>query len=132
MSPERVKTTVFIVLCISFLSYSTNLYYHQPQVQSSLNNADEGKLIWQKYNCGACHQLYGLGGYLGPDLTNVYSRKGVPQIHAFLRTGSTIMPDFKLSELEIDNLTSFLATVDASGNSDPRLFKKNLDGTIEQ
>ncbi len=132
MNPERVKTMIFIVLCISFLSYSINLYFHQPKNDYNETQADEGKLIWQKYNCGACHQLYGLGGYLGPDLTNVYSKKGIPHIHAFLRMGSTIMPDFKLTDLEIDCITSFLAEVDSSGYADPRTFKKNLDGTIEQ
>ncbi len=35
--------------------------------------AAAGKLLYQKYNCQACHQIYGLGGYMGPDLTNVYS-----------------------------------------------------------
>ena len=38
--------------------------------------AINGENIWLKNNCNSCHQLYGLGGYLGPDLTNIYSTKG--------------------------------------------------------
>ena len=39
---------------------------------------------WQNKNCQSCHQLYGLGGYMGPDLTNVASdsTKG----HAYMKT----------------------------------------------
>ena len=35
-----------------------------------------GKVLYQKYNCTACHQIYGLGGFLGPDLTIVVSQQG--------------------------------------------------------
>ena len=59
-------------------------------------------MVWQKYNCQSCHQLYGLGGYLGPDLTNVYSAKGKGElfIKAFLHAGTKQMPSFDLSKEE--------------------------------
>lgn len=94
----------------------------------------EGRLIWQKYNCQSCHQLYGLGGYLGPDLTNVYSAKGKGElfIRAFLRAGTKQMPAFHLSKEEETNLIAFLKSTDASGIADPRNFVITPSGMIEQ
>ena len=95
-------------------------------------NSTEGKMLWQQHNCNACHQVYGLGGYLGPDLTNVYSIKGPAYIRAFLQNGTVIMPNFQLTEQETVALLAFLQDIDASGKSDPRTFIINNNGTIHQ
>jgi len=122
-----------MVLLTAFLTYSFYLYAALPVKASRFDQeADSGKLVWQKYNCNACHQVYGLGGYLGPDLTNVYSIKGAPYIQAFLKTGTSIMPDFHLNDTEIRQLTGFMKNIDASGKSDPKTFTLNYNGTIEQ
>jgi nitric oxide reductase subunit C len=109
--------------------------YTQPVVVASQTSADPvmGKMIWQERNCSACHQLYGLGGFLGPDLTNVYSAtgKGPLYIKVFVRSGTTVMPSFDLSDKELEHLAAFLAHVDASGKADPKTFKRNVSGTIE-
>lgn len=133
MTSDRKKIIVITVLPAVFLCYSFYLYSALPVKNYPLNKeADSGKLIWQKYNCNACHQVYGLGGYLGPDVTNTYSIKGAAYIQAFLKSGTTIMPDLHLTEREIKDLTAFLKTIDASGKSDPKTFILNYDGTIEQ
>jgi nitric oxide reductase subunit C len=76
----------------------------------------KGKLLFQKYNCTACHQLYGLGGYLGPELTTLMSQagKGERYAQAILKTGTQRMPDFKLTDEEIASLICFLKYVDAT------------------
>ncbi|MGL2967206.1 c-type cytochrome [Flavobacterium sp. XGLA_31] len=76
-----------------------------------------GERLWQQYNCNSCHQLYGLGGYLGPDLTNIYSQqgKGAPQIKAMLNSGVKAMPLFHFSETEKEALVAFLKEVDQTG-----------------
>jgi nitric oxide reductase subunit C len=76
--------------------------------------------------------VYGLGGYLGPDLTNAYSSRGKDYIKAFLKYGTAAMPKFNLKEPEITALLAYLKEIDASGRSDPRSFTINYDGTIEQ
>ena len=133
MVADRHKFIVMIILLTAFLCFSFFLYSALP-VKNSPENAvaDAGKMAWQKYNCNACHQVYGLGGFLGPDLTNVYSIKGEAYIQAFLKTGTAIMPDFHLSGKEIKDLSGFLKTIDATGKSDPKTFTLNYDGTIEQ
>jgi nitric oxide reductase subunit C len=73
-----------------------------------------GKHLYQQYNCTACHQLYGLGGYLGPELTTACSDplRGEVYMRAFLQAGGTRMPNFHFSKEQIDALISYLCYVD--------------------
>ncbi|MDO8366233.1 MAG: cytochrome c [Saprospiraceae bacterium] len=118
----------FSLLSVAFLTFSLSIYLKPGFVAAALgvekDKASAGRLVWQKYNCQSCHQLYGLGGYLGPDLTNVYSMpgKGENLIRALLITGVVQMPAFQMSEKETDHLIEFLKQTDASGSADPRGF----------
>lgn len=94
--------------------------------------AAEGKVIWQEKNCTACHQVYGLGGHLGPDLTNVSATRSTEYIKVFLSNGTQVMPNFHLSEHEKEALTTYLKELNKAGNGDPRSFKIHVDGTISQ
>lgn len=131
MKRPHIKFLILTVLCISFLSYSMVLY-------TTLDNgmpvagefALEGKTVWQQNNCQACHQLYGLGGHLGPDLTNVYSTKPEAYIRAILQTGTPVMPNFHLDKKEINALVAFFEYTNSTGKSNPKSFKQNQDGTI--
>ena len=130
---EKHKKSAIILLAFSFLLYTFFIYLQLPQAQTGPDlAAQKGKIIWQKHNCNSCHQMYGLGGYLGPDLTNVYSKKGPDYIKAFLKSGTEIMPNFHLSNTEKDAMLAFLKETDATGNSDPKSFIINYDGTIQQ
>ncbi len=133
MAADRHKFLVMAILMTAFLCFSFFLYSALPVKTGQVHaGADAGKMAWQKYNCNACHQVYGLGGFLGPDLTNVYTIKGAGYIQAFLKNGTTIMPDYHLSEKEIKDLTSYLRSIDATGSADPNTFTINYDGSIEQ
>jgi len=46
--------------------------------------ADQGKRVFQAYNCMGCHTMVGNGAYLGPDLTQEYARAGPAWLAAFL------------------------------------------------
>ncbi len=118
----------FLLLSLAFLTFSFSIYL-QPAIEAPAGSTDtalaaQGRLVWQKYNCQSCHQLYGLGGYLGPDLTNVYSApgKGEAYIRAFLKAGVAPMPVFDLPEEEAAQLAAFLKAADASGSASPRDF----------
>jgi nitric oxide reductase subunit C len=133
MFPDRKKIKIVISLVLAFLCYSVFIYSSLPVKQYSVTDESiSGKLIWQQYNCTACHQLYGLGGFLGPDLTNVYSYRGPDYIRAFVNSGTTIMPKFNLPDSEITALLTYLRIVDESGKADPRTFIIQNDGTIKQ
>jgi nitric oxide reductase subunit C len=78
-----------------------------------------GWKVWQQNNCQSCHQIYGLGGYMGPDLTNVVSDSGESKqyLQTFIKYGTGKMPDFHLSDSEVNNLVAFLHWIDKSGRS---------------
>lgn len=128
---------VFGALCFFFLVYSIVIYLEPTKKNiSEIKVADEakGRLVWQKYNCHTCHQLYGLGGYLGPDLTNVYSKYNGSDLvlKTLFKGGFKQMPTFKMTENEQDLLIAFLRSTDESGSSDPRDYEILHDGMIER
>ena len=58
-----------------------------------------------------------MGGYLGPDLTNIYShkKKGANYIKAFLNSGINSMPKFNFSEKEKEDIVEYLKYIDSTG-----------------
>lgn len=127
----------FFILSILFLIYSFSIYLKPLEANKeekyNKETAANGRLVWQQYNCQSCHQLFGLGGYLGPDLTNLMSQtgKGETLLRAMVKTGTKQMPAFNLSENEMSQLIEFLKSADASGKADPRTFEKTNFGMIE-
>ena len=133
MLKDQPKFIVAGLLLVSFLGYSGYLYSHLPVADNQLaKNAETGKAIWQQYNCSACHQVYGLGGYLGPDLTNVYSKRGPDYLQVFINNGTAIMPNYHLTETETKELINYLKNIDASGKADPKTFIIQKNGFIHQ
>lgn len=111
---------VFIGCLISvFAFYNYSLYTgNVAKYELTLSNkAIEGQQLWIQKNCASCHQLYGLGGYLGPDITNICSdkNKGPEYVKAFLNTGVKSMPKFNFTEKEKENIAAFLQEVDKTG-----------------
>lgn len=130
----RNKKILFWGLCIVFIFYTiavdttgTAADRGEPRLTAE---AKKGKLLFQDYNCTACHQLYGLGGYMGPDLTNEISTKGAAYADAFLRKGTDRMPDFNLSDEERNSLIAFLTYADQTGQSPANNASVNSNGTI--
>ncbi len=93
----------------------------------ALTNADQitdeviaGKHVWHRKNCVNCHTLLGEGAYYAPDLTKIAQQRGAPYLSAFLANPSKfyneerdrrIMPNLKLSSVEITQLIAFLGWV---------------------
>jgi nitric oxide reductase subunit C len=92
-----------------------------------------GRKLWQENNCWSCHQTYGLGGYLGPDLTNIYStnNKGPEYIKAFLNSGVKTMPKFNFSEDEKNAIVAYLKTIDSTGIYPNYDAKINASGWVD-
>lgn len=76
-----------------------------------------GKLVWERNNCIGCHTLLGEGAYFAPELGNVYTRFGnsTEAIKIFIQSrpaegvkGRRSMPQFNLTDTELENLAQFL------------------------
>ncbi|MGB0973418.1 MAG: c-type cytochrome [Flavobacteriaceae bacterium] len=115
----RRNIAVLTVLIITFCCYNYFIYTsNESKTPVKLSNtALRGQELWQKNNCWSCHQTYGLGGYLGPDLTNIYSNKhkGPEYIKAFLNSGVKSMPKFNFSEDEKNAIVEYLKAIDSTG-----------------
>ncbi|MET0760352.1 MAG: cytochrome c [Flavobacterium sp.] len=115
----RFYLTFMAFLLTVFSLYNFTIYTKENSDYTTILSpkAIEGQTLWQENNCYSCHQLYGLGGYLGPDLTNVFStkEKGPDYINAYLNSGIKSMPQFNFSEKDKEALVTFLKEVDQSG-----------------
>lgn len=109
-----MATLVVIFIVYNIIVYTQGTSNNTPLMSAK---AIKGQQLYQDNNCTACHQFYGLGGHLGPDLTNVISEKnkGAEYVKAFLNSGVKTMPKFNFSEEEKDAITQFLIEVDQTG-----------------
>jgi nitric oxide reductase subunit C len=100
-----------------FIALTVDTTYTLPKRDNSQNLTPEvirGKKIWETNNCIGCHTLLGEGAYFAPELGNVYKRRGPDFIKAWIKLqptgipGRRQMPQFHLSDPELDDLVAFL------------------------
>lgn len=126
---------MFGTLFTAFLFYSVYVYTagtaaaHVPPMSEQTRY---GQQVYQDYNCVACHQFYGLGGYMGPDLTNVISNRGSAYARVFIANGTTRMPNLGLSDEETDAVVAYLEFVDQTGTYPPQNYEVTWFGTVRQ
>lgn len=109
------KAWMLAILALCFAG-QTYLVYSDPTETRVLEGEElAGRRVWLANNCQACHQLYGFGGFLGPDLTNAASRLEKLQLSERLALGEGQMPKFDLPESEVDALWQFLSAMDETG-----------------
>lgn len=121
-----IRVTIFCLLIIFFFGYTFLVYTKGTEISLSVAKIEQqeigyGKQLFQQYNCQACHQIYGLGGYLGPELTRAYSdnNRGGQYMKAILATGGSRMPDFHFNTKQIEALIAYLKYVDATATPVP-------------
>ena len=124
-------------LCVLFAGYSINVYTDgtkAPHLDPMSEQARAGQDLFQEHNCIACHQFYGLGGYMGPDLTNVISKYQGNGIVAksFIMNGTASMPNLGINEEEADQLVAYLEFVDQTGTYPPTDFDIKWWGAVSQ
>ena len=110
----------FFSLLFIALVFNTTGHIPKRSNQAALTPAVErGKLLWETRNCIGCHTLLGEGAYFAPELGNVYVRRGGKDggaefIKAWMKAqptqapGRRQMPQFHLSEQQLDDLVEFL------------------------
>ena len=109
--------TVFFLLVFLALTYDTEQALPKRDNRAAIAANPQiaaGKKIWENNNCIGCHTLFGEGAYFAPELGNVYKRRGPEFIKAWIKSqptgtpGRRQMPDFHLSDAELDEIVAFL------------------------
>lgn len=131
-----MKRFIALSLFATFTAYSMYVYTAGTQVPQPVAFDDKvsaGQQLFQENNCIACHQFYGLGGYMGPDLTNVISATGKGPLYAraFIKNGTVKMPNFHLTDEQTDAVIAFLTYVDAAGKYPTENYRIRWYGTVE-
>ncbi len=109
------------ILLVSLLaSYvgQTALVYLDDTATPEMALSEEGvtgRRLWHELNCQVCHQLYGFGGFLGPDLTNAAPRLTRARLDEVLTIGNAQMPAYHLDGDQITALETFLHEMNATG-----------------
>lgn len=81
--------------------------------------AREGEDLFRAKDCQACHAVFGMGGFLGPDLTNAATRVPQGRFDALLQDGRGPMPAFHLDAHQREAVWAYLQAVDTTGQGTP-------------
>jgi len=76
------------------------------------SSGDRGLHLWRSYQCGTCHAVFGLGGHIGPDLTNVMRRRSETFVRHMLRHGAGAMPALNLGDVAAGEMIAYLHHLD--------------------
>ena len=107
----------YLIICGLVVFTSGKQDHHAMTADAAQENLIErGKQVWQDNGCIVCHSIYGLGGHLGPDLTNVYSRMGGTYVETIVQTGLKKMPAYALSTKDTQSLVAYFEYLDQLGN----------------
>ncbi len=124
--------TAFFVLLFVVLIFDTEGRIPQRSNAAAITPAVErGKLVWETRNCIGCHTLLGEGAYYAPELGNVVARRGSDFIKVWMKSmptnapGRRQMPQFNLSDQQLDDLVKFL---EWTGKIDTEKWPPNIQG----
>ena len=87
-------------------------------IASTGKDTSMGKMLFQQEDCVACHQINGIGGVSGPDLTHIGTHRPDVDWHVtHLKDPESVVPDSAmpdyahLSDTELNDLANFLITL---------------------
>lgn len=123
-SADRVRVLTLGVLVVAYLGVSVIAYTDYPRRQEHTPLADlerAGLNVWRKYNCQACHQIHGFGGFLGPDLTNRVTHDTPDDAFDYLlMKGVGRMPALWLEPEERQAVMAYLRALNRTGRATPK------------
>lgn len=117
---DRWARRVFFLLVGWYALLGAMLHRGGPSAREELtlsSLARRGQALYRAKACHACHQIHGLGGFLGPDLTNIVRRRSRDDIGQVLDTGRLQMPVFKMNDDEVDAVFAYLDEMNGTGTS---------------
>ena len=112
-----LRKALLTFLVAAFIGQSALVYLDDTADQTPplRGEAMQGRRLWHAKNCQACHQIYGFGGFLGPDLTNAAGRLTAERLRDVLTVGNAQMPAFHMTDAEIAAIDAYLRAIDRTG-----------------
>ena len=104
-----------LCLLVACFALQTGLVYTDDVDLHLSEQAIEGRRLFHERACQVCHQLWGQGGFLGPDLTNSASRVDETRLASLLTVGSGQMPALHFDQTQIAAMGAFLQELDRAG-----------------
>ena len=124
--------SLFFLLLFLSLSFDTmGVLPERDNGEAITEQVALGKAVWEENNCIGCHTLMGEGAYYAPELANVYDRRGGDFIKNWMKIqplgtpGRRQMPQFNLSEEELDAMVAFLKYVSEINDAN---WPPNIEG----
>ncbi len=133
---EFVERNIAEVNAISAFIYKQSKPY-EPFQKYAGGNAESGKKLISEIGCLACHGVDGLedlskkvGGYAGPYLSGIGSKVSADWLVSWLKKPwhyqeDTIMPSFRLSDTEANDITAYLMTLKTKRVEDIKFAELN-------
>ncbi|PKP44923.1 MAG: hypothetical protein CVT95_10085 [Bacteroidetes bacterium HGW-Bacteroidetes-12] len=110
-SLQRIFLLILLNLTVSAIVFLTA----NGATYTSVPNEISGVDVWRSKNCAACHSIFGLGGHIAPDLTNVYQNRNKEYLDLVLKNGLLNMPNLNLSKTERLQLIIYLKNINDLG-----------------
>lgn len=121
--------SLFFFLLFAILTAHSHWYMATNSTDTKTLTASvaHGKEVWEKHSCINCHSILGEGAYFAPEIANVWDRYGGrtnPKaaragLKAWMKAqptgvpGRRQMPQFNLSEEELESLIDFFKWTDS-------------------
>ena len=119
--------SIFFLIIFVALTAQSHLYIRHTSTNAKTLTASvvRGKRVWEKKACIDCHTILGEGAYFAPELGNVFVRYGGKDdpegakeaIKSWIKSqptgieGRRQMPQFNLSDQELDDIANYLEWV---------------------
>ena len=133
MTELKTKRFVLFSLVGLYLLYSWFVYTNGTETHYQITaSANKGKQIFQQKNCISCHQIYGLGGYMGPDITNAITNRGEAYCRSLIQSGTDRMPKFALEQKDLDDLIDYLVYIDSTSEYPIKNYETTWYGTVNK
>ena len=112
---------VVILLLIWFLFVPPRFWLNFTKAVDLSDPVTAGEQVVAKYDCRSCHRIAGRGALKGPALDDAAIRLDDVSLRLWLRNpraikGNTAMPNFHMSDSEIEAVVAYLESLVNEGN----------------
>lgn len=87
------------IVGIVFLTYRA-IETTPPQITSRTQLTADGKVVYDKAGCAACHAINGQGGKMGPDLAGAGDKRTLSWLHLFIANPQAVVPGSAMPPFE--------------------------------